>query len=122
MPLVAFLFWAATPADIFMLKGAYPGVLPAAKVRQATKRDPELSQILQAISKYESFPQLQVLFTYNTKSTELSLYEGCLLLGSRGVIPRTPQKEVLRLLYVGHPGIEKTKMISRSHMWWPGMH
>ncbi|KAL1473786.1 hypothetical protein MTO96_038470 [Rhipicephalus appendiculatus] len=28
---------------------------------------------------------------------------------------------VLQLLHAGHPGVEKTKMVARSHVWWPGL-
>lgn len=120
LPLSVILEQVTTPADIFMLEDVYPGALCAAKVGQATKRDPELSQVVQAVSKGETFPQLPVYSAYNTKSAELSLHEGCLLWGSRVVVPRELRNKVLQLPHAGHPGTEKAKMIARSHVWCPG--
>ncbi|KAL3190439.1 hypothetical protein MRX96_019314 [Rhipicephalus microplus] len=59
--------------------------------------------------------------TYSHKPAELSLQQGCLLWGSRVVIPQSLRSRVLQLLHAGHPGVEKTKIVARSHVWWPGL-
>ena len=48
-----------------------------------------------------------------------SVLKGCLLWGSRIVVPETSRKAVLTELHVGHPGISKIKGLSRTNVWWP---
>nr|XP_037284884.1 uncharacterized protein K02A2.6-like [Rhipicephalus microplus] len=100
-----------------MLKHAYPEVLSRSAVSQATSRDPVLSQVVKAVSRGEELAERM----YSHKSAELSLQQGCLLWGSRVVIPQSLRSMVLQLLHAGHPGVEKTKMVAWSHVWWPGL-
>lgn len=108
---------APEPAELFMLEHAYPEVLSRSAVSQATSRDPVLSQVVKAVSRGEELVQQ----AYSHKAAELSLQQGCLLWGSRVVIPQSLRSRVLQLLHAGHPGVEKTKMVARSHVWWPGL-
>ncbi|XP_049524460.1 uncharacterized protein K02A2.6-like [Dermacentor silvarum] len=108
---------APEPAQLFMLGHAYPEVLSRSAVSQATSRDPVLSQVVKAVSRGEELVQQ----AYSHKAAELSLQQGCLLWGSRVVIPQSLRSRVLQLLHAGHPGVEKTKMVARSHVWWPGL-
>ncbi|XP_037556252.1 uncharacterized protein LOC119433154 [Dermacentor silvarum] len=78
---------------------------------EATSRDPVLSQMVKAVSRGEELVQQ----AYSHKAAELSLQQGCLLWGSRVVIPQSLWSRVLQLLHAGHPGVEKTKMVARSH-------
>ncbi|XP_040358291.1 uncharacterized protein LOC121047251 [Ixodes scapularis] len=55
------------------------------------------------------------------KAAELSLEQGCLLWGSRVVISQGLRAKVLHLLHAGYPGVEKTKMMARSQILWPGL-
>ncbi|XP_037512230.1 uncharacterized protein K02A2.6-like [Rhipicephalus sanguineus] len=105
------------PAEVLMLEHAYPEVLSRSAVSQATSRDPVLSQVVKAVSRGEELVQQP----YSHKAAELSLEQGCLLWGSRVVIPQSLRSRVLQLLHAGHPGVEKTKMVARSHVWWPGL-
>ncbi|KAL3186377.1 hypothetical protein MRX96_028093 [Rhipicephalus microplus] len=102
---------------MFMLEHAYPEVLSRSALSQATSRVPVLSQVVKVVSRGEELAER----TYSHKSAKLSLQQGCLLWGSRVVIPQSLRYTVLQLLHVGHPGVEKTKMLARSHVWWPGL-
>lgn len=53
---------------------------------------------------------------YNHKAAELSLQQGCLLWGSRVVIPESLRSRVLWLLHAGYAGVEKTKMVALSRV------
>uniref|UniRef100_H2ZWC5 Gypsy retrotransposon integrase-like protein 1 n=1 Tax=Latimeria chalumnae TaxID=7897 RepID=H2ZWC5_LATCH len=47
--------------------------------------------------------------------------DGCLLWGSRVVVPLTLKEKVLSELHDGHPGITRMKAVARSFVWWPKM-
>ncbi|XP_064101230.1 uncharacterized protein K02A2.6-like [Macrobrachium nipponense] len=52
---------------------------------------------------------------------ELSIEQGCLIRGSRVVIPSSLRRRVLEELHEDHMGIVKTKSKARSYVWWPGL-
>lgn len=85
-----------------------------------TKRDKILSQVLYCV--LSGWPakvtELQ-LRKYWLHRTELSIHEGCLLLGNRVVVPPPLHKDVLRALHKAHSGIVQTKALARSYVWWP---
>ena len=47
--------------------------------------------------------------------------EGCLLRGSRVVVPPQGRKAVIDLLHDGHPGNTWMKGLASSFVWWPGI-
>ena len=49
----------------------------------------------------------------------LTTCNGCLLYGSRVVIPATLRKHVLDLLHLGHFGMERMKQLARTAVYWP---
>ena len=50
---------------------------------------------------------------------ELSVQNGCVLWGSRVVVPPPGWVSILRLLHEGHPGISGMKALATSVVWWP---
>ena len=58
---------------------------------------------------------------YANKKTQLSLNNGCILWGSRAVIPSRLRETVLAELHQSHPGATKMKMLARSYVWWPNI-
>lgn len=54
------------------------------------------------------------------RKDELTLQDGCLMWGSRVIIPPKYQAQLLEL-HEGHPGIVRMKALARSYIWWPGM-
>ncbi len=50
-----------------------------------------------------------------------SLLDGCILWGTRVVVPSQGQQSLLLELHETHPGISKTKSLARSYIWWPNM-
>ena len=56
---------------------------------------------------------------YFFRKHELSIDKGCLLWGTRVVIPSTLKEQVLATLHGGHIGIARTKSLARSYVWWP---
>ena len=54
-------------------------------------------------------------------SDSLSTCHGCLIHGSRVVIPQSLQSKVLNLLHLGHFGMERMKQLARTAVDWPGI-
>ena len=49
------------------------------------------------------------------------MLDGCLLWGSRVIVPKVGRARVLEELHSGHPGIQRMKRLARGVVWWPGM-
>ena len=52
-------------------------------------------------------------------AASLSTSCGCLLYGARLVISHSLQQQVLKLLHLGHFGIQRTKQLARTAVYWP---
>ena len=89
-----------------------------------TSRDPVLSQVLGFVR--DGWPQnVSSLGTdfqpYKTRMSELSVQSGCLLWGSRVVVPPQGRAGILKLLHEGHGGESRTKSFARMYVWWPNL-
>ncbi len=56
-----------------------------------------------------------------SKQSELSARQGCIIWGSRVVVPKLGREVVLQELHEAHPGMTKTKSLARMYAWWPGI-
>ena len=61
------------------------------------------------------------LATYYSQKNELTIYDGCLIWGIRGIIPNKLRTKVLSELLEGHRGVVKMKSLACSFAWWPGI-
>ena len=97
--------------------------LTSSKIRVWTVHDPILSKVMKWVQ--EGWPaRAQTesdLQPYFQRRDELSTEGGCLLWGSRVVIPPRGRERALKLLHEAHPGIVRMKALARGFMWWPGM-
>ncbi|XP_029139130.1 uncharacterized protein K02A2.6-like [Protobothrops mucrosquamatus] len=48
-------------------------------------------------------------------------HKGCLLWGSRVIVPPTLRARILESLHQGHPSIVRMKALARSYLWWPDL-
>ncbi|PFX25280.1 Uncharacterized protein K02A2.6 [Stylophora pistillata] len=58
---------------------------------------------------------------YRAKREEFTVRDGCLLRGTRVVIPSRYRQEVLSELHLNHPGMVRMKSLARLHVWWPNL-
>ena len=98
-------------------------LVDARLLREETSRDPILSRVVHFT--LNGWPgKVEVpdnLKSYNLKRNELTVEEGCLLRGTRVVIPTKYQESVLAELHLYHPGIVQMKTLARLHVWWPSL-
>ena len=96
----------------------------ADQIRNWTARDPTLSKVFWFVqtSWPDSDSDLGEEFRpYKARIGELNLQDGCVMWGSRVVIPPQGRKRVLDLLHEGHSGETRSKSFARMYVWWPGM-
>ena len=93
----------------------------ATKLAVATCTHSTLSRVYRYIIR--GWPQsVDASFSpYLTRTSELTVEGGCVLWGTRVIVPEKWRKRLLTELHRDHPGICKMKSIACSHMWWPGM-
>lgn len=58
---------------------------------------------------------------YIARKKELSVVGGCVLWGSRVIVPSQGRKAALQELHDTHPGASKMKGFARGKIWWPCM-
>ena len=93
----------------------------ATQIRKWTSRDPTLSKVQLMLSSGWEKTNEPDFAPYQQRKTELSLHDGCILWGSRVVIPPPGRERILEELHEGHPGISRMKSLARSFVWWPGL-
>ncbi|XP_054287546.1 uncharacterized protein K02A2.6-like [Macrosteles quadrilineatus] len=108
--------------EISFFSASYRLPITSKEIATATKFDPVLSKVLDFTSNgWPNFVNDETVKPYANKSSQLSVEKGCLLWGSRVVIPPTHRKEILILLHSEHPGESRMKSLARSFVFWPGM-
>ena len=109
------------PGDYVLLFNALESTaVNCDKIRHWTHRDPVLAQVKQFIMQGwpHTCPDSQIQPYFNRQS-ELSMHDGCIMWGSRVVIPPQGRKYMLEELHDTHPGISRMKSLARSYVWWP---
>ncbi|XP_054276356.1 uncharacterized protein K02A2.6-like [Macrosteles quadrilineatus] len=90
--------------------------------------DQEINEVLNDVLYIESDEVKPITANIIAKETEkdpllskvlLWTQRGCLLWGTRVIIPSTLRQQALKLLHMGHEGIVRTKALAQSYFWWP---
>ena len=94
----------------------------ASVIKSWTAKDPVLSRVLRYIQ--TGWPDQitdEKFKPFFVRKTELSAWDGCILWGSRMVIPPQGRELVLQELHETHPSCAKMKSLARNYIWWPKM-
>ena len=94
----------------------------ATQIAKESKCDKELSIVLKSIQ-HGHWPSDTTidLSPFRKRYTELSVLDGCILWGSRVVIPSVFRQSLLQELHITHLGMSRMKSLARSYVWWPGL-
>ena len=96
--------------------------ISAPQIKIWTAHDSILSKVLEMVCSGATFKTTNDAFCqYQRRREELSLDDGCMLWGSRVIIPQVAHQRILDELHKGHPGISRMKGIARGVVWWPGL-
>ena len=88
-------------------------------IRQWTSKDPILSKVKIMVQQGWQNSKNTDLTPYQRRKDELSVHDGCLLWGTRVVVPPPGRDKITHELHEGHPGITRMKALARSFVWWP---
>ena len=112
---------ASDPELVLLAEHLAESPVTANDIRSWTQRDIELTKVLHYVQHGWPSEGDADLEPYSRRRLELSCYEGCVLWGSRVVVPPPGREAVLQELHEGHPGITRMKALSRMYVWWPGI-
>lgn len=93
-------------------------------LRRESAKDPVISMVLRFTR--EGWPQKKSsegseMQRYRQLAESLSICNGCLVYGSRVVIPSSLRQKVLDLLHLGHFGMQRMKQLARTSVYWPNI-
>ena len=93
------------------------------RIRKWTESDTVLAKVKQMILSGwpEKSPKDEKLHLFFHRKCELSVEGGCVLWGSRVVVPEKGREKVVKMLHQAHPGMSRMKSLARCYVWWPGM-
>lgn len=107
---------------VLLMERLNASLVTAAQIREWTNRDPCLSKVRKLVMEGGMEERMEEqLKPFSTRKDELSVEYGCVLWGTRVVVPPQLQSRVIDELHEGHPEIGRMKSFARSYVWWPGM-
>ena len=110
------------PAELVLLiEHLLDAPVKAQEIRTWTRRDPLLSMVKQSIQNGWPAAVEPQLRPYWSRQFELTVQDGCIVWGSRVVVPTPGRQRVLQQLHEGHLGMARMKGLARMYMWWPRM-
>ena len=105
---------------ILLINQLSTSIITAEKIRQWTDHNPILARVRRLVLNgcTLSDPD-QAMEPYHHRCSELLVADGCILWGSRVIVPLTGHQIVLDQLYECHLGISRMKSLARCYVWWP---
>ena len=96
--------------------------LDSAALQKKSAKDPVLAKVL--CFTREGWPHKTddvKLEKFRKLAESLTSLHGCLLYGTRVVIPLSLQPQVLKIMREGHFGIQRMKQLARTAVYWPSV-
>nr|KAG5696826.1 hypothetical protein BaRGS_030950 [Batillaria attramentaria] len=93
-------------------------------LRQESGKDPVISSVMRYVREGWPLKHAEInedVRKFQKLSDSLSICHGCLIYGTRVVIPQSLQPKILDLLHIGHFGMERMKQLARTAVYWPGV-
>ena len=109
------------PGETILLLDSLHEPVSATKIKQWTDRDPLLSSVRRMVQQGWRYSSDEKVRPFARRKDELSVQDGCLLWGSRVVVPQAGRGPVMEQIHQGHPGIARMKSLARGIVWWPGI-
>ena len=85
--------------------------ITASEILEATKGDPVFSRVIHCVLRGWPVAMPEELKIYYSKRDEFTVEDGCLLHGTRVIIPAKYQAAVLSELHLNHPGMVRRKFL-----------
>ena len=112
----------AVPPELVLLIETMENLpITAEAIAEWTMKDSVLARVYKYTQRGWPMEIAAELRPYYNRRTELSTLKGCLLLGSRVIVPHQGQKQIVSELHHGHPGINRMKSLARMYVRWPRM-
>ena len=91
----------------------------SAEVKKETQRNPVMSRVMDFVMKGwpDDMSASSEYEPYVRRAQELSVEDGCLLWGSRVIIPPALRHQVLEELHMVHIGMSRMKALGRCYCW-----
>lgn len=115
----------------FIATHATPNAMSLTEIKQATKEDPTLQNLIELISSdnwkltelSSQAADIQELKHFSKIKEELTVNDtrDLILRRNQIVIPKALRKQTLALAHEGHQGIVKTKQLIREKVWFPNI-
>ena len=110
------------PGETILLMDTLHGSpVSATQIKHWTDHDPLLSLVRKLVLQGWQHTVEEKLRSFHRRKDELSVQDGCILWGSRVVVPQAGRVPVMEEIHQGHPGISRMKSLARSVVWWPGI-
>jgi transposase InsO family protein len=93
----------------------------AAQLERAMRQDPIMSRVWNYTRSGWPREVRESLKPFWNRKNELTVEGGCVLWGTRVLIPKKLHGRVLEELHRDHTGIVRMKAVARSYAWWPKM-
>nr|KAG5700076.1 hypothetical protein BaRGS_029826 [Batillaria attramentaria] len=93
-------------------------------LRQESGKDPVIATVMRYLREGWPLKHAEInedVRKFQKLSDSLSICHGCLIYGTRVVIPQSLQPKILDLLHIGHFGMERMKQLARTAVYWPGI-
>lgn len=110
-----------TSEMILLMNTLRDSVVTSKQIRNWTARDKVLARVHDMVLQGWEHTGEEKFRPYQSRKDELSMHNGCVLWGTRVVIPPQGRAQVIEELHDTHPGICRMKSLTRAYVWWPRM-